>query len=280
MTEEPTTDDRTLRAMRHACLVEPGAQADLAHRSTSDRLGTDKGGAQAALAGLTERLSMLHQRLYAEHKRALLVVLQGLDASGKDGTIRRVFTGLNPQGCDVTSFKAPAPNELAHDYLWRIHQCLPARGAIGIFNRSHYEDVVAAQVIGAIDDERRKRRYDEIVAFEQMLREEGTWIVKIFLHVGKDEQRARLQARLDNPEKRWKFERADLDTRAKWDEYMRLYEAAISATSTKPAPWYVVPADHKWVSGLAAAGILLHTLEELDPKVPPPAADLDGIVID
>jgi PPK2 family polyphosphate:nucleotide phosphotransferase len=274
------SDDSTLREMRRACLVEPETQAGLGQRSTDDRLGTEKGAAQTALAGLTERLSVLHQRLYAERKRSLLVVLQGLDASGKDGTIRRVFTGLNPQGCDVTSFKAPAPNELAHDYLWRIHQRLPARGDIGIFNRSHYEDVVAARVIGAIDDEQRKRRYDEIVGFERMLRDEGTWVVKIFLHVGKDEQRARLQARLDNPEKRWKFEPADLDTRAKWDEYMQLYDAAISATSTRHAPWYVVPADHKWVSGLAAASILLHTLEELDPKIPPPADDLDGIVID
>ncbi|MDQ1383527.1 MAG: hypothetical protein QOG65_906, partial [Actinomycetota bacterium] len=169
---------------------------------------------------------------------------------------------------------------LAHDYLWRIHQNLPALGDIGIFNRSHYEDVVAARVIGAIDDDQRARRYREIVAFEHMLREEGTWIVKVFLHVGKDEQRARLQARLDNPEKRWKFERADLETRKRWDDYMRLYDAAITATSTKLAPWFVVPADHKWVAGLAAASILLAALEDLDPKIPPPAADLDGIVIE
>ena len=266
-------------AMHDSCLVEAGAKAGLDRRATDDRLGIEKGKAQAELARLTERLSLLHQRLYAEHTRSVLFVLQGLDASGKDGTIRRVFTGLNPQGCDVTSFKAPALNELAHDYLWRIHQCLPARGDIGIFNRSHYEDVVAAQVVGAIDDRRRKRRYGEIVAFEEMLRAEGTWVVKIFLHVGKDEQRARLQARLDNPEKRWKFEPADLETRKQWDEYMRLYEAAITATSTKAAPWYVVPADHKWVSGVAAASILLRTLEAMDPKIPPPAADLDGIVI-
>jgi PPK2 family polyphosphate:nucleotide phosphotransferase len=275
MSQQPTWRD-----LRKVCVVAPGTPADLAHRSTNDRLGIDKGLAAAEMSDLTERLSVLHQRLYAERERAVLVVLQGLDASGKDGTIRRVFTGLNPQGCDVTSFKAPTPNELAHDYLWRIHQRLPERGDIGIFNRSHYEDVVAARVIGAIDDHERKRRYGEIVAFEQMLRDEGTWIVKIFLHVGKDEQRARLQARLDNPEKRWKFEPADLETRSKWDDYARLYEAAITATSTKAAPWFVVPADHKWVSGLAAASILLDALEALDPKVPPPATDLDGIVIE
>ena len=210
----------------------------------------------------------------------MLLVLQGLDASGKDGTIRRVFTGLNPQGCDVESFKAPSATEAAHDFLWRIHQALPERGDIGIFNRSHYEDVVAAQVVGAIDDGRRKRRYEHINAFEKMLHEEGTTVVKIFLNVAKDEQRARLQQRLDDPEKRWKFERGDLDTRARWDTYIRLYDAAIEATSTKWAPWYVVPADHKWVSGVAAASILVDTLTDLDPKVPAPSPSLDGIVIE
>jgi PPK2 family polyphosphate:nucleotide phosphotransferase len=274
------SDDHALREMRRACLVEPNAQAGLASRSTDDRLGTEKGAAQTALAGLTERLSVLHQRLYAERKRSLLVVLQGLDASGKDGTIRRVFTGLNPQGCDVVAFKAPTPTDLSHDYLWRIHNAVPDRGDIRIFNRSHYEDVVAARVIGAIDDKQRKRRYDHINAFEQMLHDEGTSVVKIFLHVGKDEQRERLQARLDDPEKRWKFEPADLDTRARWDEYMRLYDAAITATSTKVAPWYVVPADHKWVSGVAAATILLRTLQEMDPQIPAPKPDLDDVVID
>ncbi len=209
----------------------------------------------------------------------MLLVLQGLDAAGKDGTIRRVFTGLNPQGCDVESFKVPTATEAAHDFLWRIHTALPARGDIGIFNRSHYEDVVAAQVVGLIDDRQRKRRYEHINAFEHMLCDEGTAVVKVFLHVGKDEQRARLQARLDDPEKRWKFEPADLDTRAQWDEYMRLYDAAITATSTDWAPWYVVPADHKWVSGVAAATILVDELEALDPKIPKPKMDLDGIVI-
>jgi len=265
--------------MREQCRIEPGTEARLDDRPTDDRLGVDKGKAQSELAALTERLSVLHQRLYAEQKRSVLLVLQGLDAAGKDGTIRRVFTGLNPQGCDVVAFKAPTPTDRAHDYLWRIHNALPERGDIRIFNRSHYEDVVAAQVIGVIDDKQRKRRYEHINFFERMLLDEGTSIVKIFLHVGKEEQRARLQARLDDPEKRWKFEPADLDTRAAWDQYMKLYDAAITATSTKWAPWYVVPADHKWVSGVAAAKILLHTLEEMDPQIPPPKPDLDGIVI-
>jgi PPK2 family polyphosphate:nucleotide phosphotransferase len=266
--------------MYEGCRIEPGTKAKLEARPTHGRLGIEKGTAQTELMSLTERLSVMHQRLFAEHSRSILVVLQGLDASGKDGTIRRVFTGLNPQGCDVSSFRAPAPNEVAHDFLWRIHSRLPERGDIGIFHRSHYEDVVAAQVIGAIDDAQRKRRYEHINAFEAMLADEGTTVIKVFLHVGKDEQRARLQARLDDPEKRWKFEPADLETRAQWDEYMRLYEAAINATSTEVAPWYVVPADHKWVSGVATARILLDTLEQLDPKVPPPKADLDGIVIE
>ena len=265
--------------MRDVCRIEPGAKANLVGRSTDDRLGIEKGRAQQALTNLTDRLSRLHGRLHAERSRSVLLVLQGLDASGKDGTIRRVFTGLNPQGCDVESFNVPTTTEAAHDFLWRIHHALPARGDIGIFNRSHYEDVTAAQVVGVIDDRQRKRRYEHINAFEKMLHDEGTSIVKIFLHVGKDEQRARLQARLDDPEKRWKFDRSDIATREKWDEYTRLYDAAISATSTTWAPWYVVPADHKWVSGVAAASILVDTIEELDPKVPEPKEPLDGIVI-
>ncbi len=265
--------------MRDACRIEPGTDANLDGRPTDDRLGIEKGKAQAELAGLTERVSVLHQRLYAEHTRSVLLVLQGLDASGKDGTIRRVFTGLNPQGCDVVAFKAPTPTDIAHDYLWRIHSAMPERGDIRIFNRSHYEDVVAAEVIGVIDDTQRNRRYEHINSFERMLHDEGTSVVKIFLHVGKDEQRRRLQARLDDPEKRWKFEPADLDTREQWDRYMKLYDAAITATSTKWAPWYVVPADHKWVSGVAAATILLHVLEQMGPKIPAPKFDLDGIVV-
>jgi PPK2 family polyphosphate:nucleotide phosphotransferase len=266
--------------MLNACRVEPGSKAGLSKRATDDRLGVEKGHASEVLRDLTDRLSVLHRRLYAEHSRAVLLVLQGLDAAGKDGTIRRVFTGLNPQGCTVESFKAPTTPELAHDYLWRIHRALPERGDIGIFNRSHYEDVVAARVIGAIDDRQRMQRYEHINAFERMLDDEGTSVVKIFLHVGKEEQRVRLQSRLDDPEKRWKFERADLETRQKWDEYTELYDDAITATSTKNAPWYVVPADHKWVSGVAAATILVHVLERLDPKIPAPKESFDGIVIE
>jgi polyphosphate kinase 2 (PPK2 family) len=164
--------------------------------------------------------------------------------------------------------------------MWRIHQVLPPRGGIGIFNRSQYEDVATAQVIGVIDDGRREQRLKQIAAFERMLHDEGTTILKVFLNVGKDEQRARLQARLDDPEKRWKFRREDLDVRAQWDEYTRLYDEALTATSTKWAPWYIVPADHKWVSGLVVARLLVSTLEHLDPQIPEPKEDLDGIVVE
>jgi PPK2 family polyphosphate:nucleotide phosphotransferase len=274
-----TTTRSRHEAILDACRVKPGTNPNLRARSTDDRFGIVKGEAQAVLAELTDRLSVLQGRLYAEHSRSVLLVLQGLDAAGKDGTIRRVFTGLSPQGCVVASFKAPTTTELAHDFLWRIHRVLPPRGDIGIFNRSHYEDVVAAEVIGVIDDRRRKQRYAHINAFEAMLFDEGTSVVKVFLNVGKEEQRERLQARLDDPEKRWKFEPADIAARKKWDEYMRLYDDAIEATSTQSAPWFVVPADHKWVSGVATASILLDALEHLDPKIPPPQEGLDGIVV-
>jgi PPK2 family polyphosphate:nucleotide phosphotransferase len=265
--------------VRNECRVDPGAPADLLTRPTDAEFGMAKADGEKEMTKLVERLAILHNRLYAEDERSILLVLQGLDASGKDGTIRRVFTGLNPQGCRVESFKAPSDLELAHDYLWRIHYALPRRGDIGIFNRSHYEDVVTVQVLGIIGAHEAERRCKHINAFEEMLHDEGTTIVKVFLHVGKDEQRERLQARLDDPEKRWKFRRDDLDTRAKWDHYMRLYDTAIAATSTNHAPWYVVPADHKWVSGLAVGRILLHTLEEMDPQIPQPEEDLDGIVV-
>jgi PPK2 family polyphosphate:nucleotide phosphotransferase len=265
--------------VRNECRVEPGAPAHLLKRETGARFGMVKADGEKEMDGVVDRLALLHNRLYAEHERSVLLVLQGLDASGKDGTIRRVFTGLNPQGCRVESFKAPSDLELDHDYLWRIHYALPRRGHIGIFNRSHYEDVVTVQILGIIGEHEAKRRCAHINEFERMLNDEGTRIVKIFLHVGKDEQRERLQARVDDPEKRWKFRREDLDTRAKWEQYMRLYDTAISETSTEHASWFVVPADHKWVSGLAVARILLHELEQMDPQIPEPAEDLDGIVV-
>jgi PPK2 family polyphosphate:nucleotide phosphotransferase len=254
--------------------VAPGTPSRMHDRDPADRLGMSKADAQERQAALEAELATLQYRLWAEHRRALLLVLQGLDASGKDSTIRRVFTGLNPQGCSVVSFKAPAGAELQHDYLWRIHARAPEHGLIGIFNRSHYEDVATAQMIGIIDDEERKRRYEHIRTFEQLLSHEGTAVVKVFLHVSREKQLARLQKRLADPEKRWKFRAQDLETNARYGEYMRLYEAALDATSTDWAPWFVVPADHKWVASVAVAALLVETLHAIDPKIPAAPSDL------
>jgi len=265
--------------MRAQLRVEPGTDAGLVRRPTGDRLGLDRPGAQQRLLRLVQRCSALQNRLWAEGRRSVLLVLQGMDASGKDSTIRRVFTGLNPQGCRVASFKAPSTLELAHDFLWRVHLALPRRGEIGIFNRSHYEDVVTARAIGVIDDATRERRYGHIRDFERMLSDEGTTLVKVFLHVGKEEQGERLAARIADPEKRWKFRAEDLETRRRWEEYVDLYERAITATSTEHAPWYVVPADRKWVSGVAVAHLLVRALEDLDPRFPAPDPALEGVEV-
>ncbi len=241
---------------------------DLAAGARIDSAGKQHG--LERLESLVQRLGELHLRLFAESTRSVLLILQGMDASGKDGTIRTVFTGVNPQGCRVESFKAPSTAELAHDYLWRIHNLCPARGEIVIFNRSHYEDVVAVRVRKLVEKSVWKRRYEHIRSFEQMLTDEGTSVVKVFLHVSRDEQRRRLQERLDNPEKRWKFRAADLDDRAHWDDFIHAYEDALQETSTKYVPWYVVPADHNWSRNLAVAEILVAALERLDPRLPAP----------
>jgi PPK2 family polyphosphate:nucleotide phosphotransferase len=218
-------------------------------------------------------------KLAAEATRAVLVVLQGMDASGKDGTIRHVFTGVNPQGCRVVSFDVPTKNELAHDYLWRVHAHCPARGEIAIFNRSHYEDVVAVRVRGLVPKRVWKRRYEHIRGFERMLTDEGTTVLKIFLQVSRDEQGRRLQERLDDPEKRWKFRAGDLDDRKLWDDYMAAYEDAIRETSTEWAPWFVVPADHNWVRNLAVGEILVDALDRLHLQLPKPDPGLDGVEV-
>jgi PPK2 family polyphosphate:nucleotide phosphotransferase len=261
-------------------VVPPGQPAELDRRDPGARYGESKVLATARLTELIARLQVLQNRLWAEKQRSVLLVLQGMDASGKDGTIRRVFTGLNPQGCRVVSFRPPNEVEREHDFLWRIHRSIPRDGEIGIFNRSHYEDIVTAAVIGVIDDDRARRRARDVRKFERILDDEGTAIVKVFLHLSKDEQRRRLRARLADPEKRWKFRPDDLEARERWDEYMARYDEAITATSTPWAPWYVVPADHKWVSGLAVAELLVQTLERLDPQPPPQAPDLDGLVVE
>jgi PPK2 family polyphosphate:nucleotide phosphotransferase len=262
-------------------IVRPGDAAALHERNPASSLGlADKIEGRDRLAGLQLELDALHNRLWAEARRSVVLVLQGMDAAGKDGTIRRVLTGLNPQGCSVTNFKVPTDVALAHDYLWRVHNAIPARGILGVFNRSHYEDVVAARILGWIDDAWCERRFHHIREFERMLGEEGVFVVKVFLHISKEEQRARLQERIDDPEKNWKFHHSDLEVRARWDEYRRRYEDAITATSTDWAPWYVVPGDHKWVRDVAVTEVLVRVFAALDPRIPDPEPGLEGVVVD
>jgi PPK2 family polyphosphate:nucleotide phosphotransferase len=260
--------------------VEPGEPARIAERDPHDDLGLDKERGKALLDELNDRLGVFQQRLFAEGTRSVLLVLQGLDASGKDGVIRKVFRGVNPLGCRAVSFRVPTSNELAHDYLWRVHAQVPARGELGIFNRSHYEDVVAVRVRGLAPEEVWRRRPGHIREWERMLADEGTTLVKVFLNVSKEEQRRRLQERLEDPEKRWKFRRGDLDDRARWADFVAAYEDAITATSTEWAPWWVVPADRNWVKALAVARLLVDTLERLDPQLPDPEPGLEGLVVE
>jgi PPK2 family polyphosphate:nucleotide phosphotransferase len=221
------------------------------------------------------RLSRLQERLYANGNRSLLIVLQGMDTSGKDGTIRNVMTGVNPQGCKVVSFKAPSHEDLARDFLWRVHREVPAKGFIGIFNRSHYEDVLITRVHGWVSDRVAKRRFDQIRAFEEMLVENGTAVLKFFLHISKKEQKKRLEARIHDPEKRWKWNSGDLEERSLWEKYMRAFEDVISSTSTEEAPWFIVPADRKWFRNLVVADRVLNALEAMKLKQPPPPAGVD-----
>jgi PPK2 family polyphosphate:nucleotide phosphotransferase len=262
-------------------IVEPGKAAGLKARQTDDHLGLEgKAQGRQQLAKLIEELSRLHNRLYAEATRSLLLILQGVDASGKDGTIRSVLSGVNPQGCRIVSFKEPTGSELAHDYLWRVHNACPERGEIGIFNRSHYEDVVAVRVRGLAPEEVWKRRPHHIRQFERLLVDEGTTVVKVFLHVSRDEQLERLRERLANPEKAWKFRRSDLEDRGRWDDFHRAYEDVIGETSTEWAPWYVVPGDHNWVRNVAVARILVQALRKIDPQLPQLPEDAVGLTIE
>ncbi len=273
-------DRRELQPLIERMRVEPGTGAGLSTRDPADRLGiADKEAARPQHWRLLARLDELHDRLWAEASRSVLLVLQGMDAAGKDGAIRNTLTGLNPQGCVVVSFRAPGGTELAHDYLWRAHLAVPARGLLGVWNRSHYEDVVTTRVLDLVDDDQRDRRYGHIREFERLLHDEGTRIIKVFLHLSKDEQRERLQARLDDPRKHWKFRREDLDTRRRWDAFQAEYERAITATSTAWAPWHVVPADRKWVRDVAVASLLVAALTDLDPQIPPGDPAVEGLVV-
>ena len=266
---------------RKRWVIAPSDKIDLSAYETRSTEGApgNKAETRAASETLREELARLQLKLYAEHSRAFLLVLQAMDAGGKDGAIRRVFSGLNPQSCRVHSFKQPTPEELDHDFLWRISQALPAKGELGIFNRSHYEDVGVVRVNGVITKKECRVRYGVINAFEHSLEVAGSKIVKVFLHISKEEQAERLQARIDDPTKRWKFRPEDLDDRARWDDFMTAYGDAISATSTKNAPWYVIPADRKWYRDWALLSILVETLEEMDLRFPRPPEGIENYEI-
>ena len=261
--------------MRDELLVKPGDHPHFSNREPGSRLGLDKHEGEKRIEKLQKRLELLQQRLYAEGKRSLLLVLQGLDGSGKDGVIRSVFTGVNPQGVEVHPFREPSASELAHDYLWRVHAVTPERGQIGVFNRSHYEDVVTVDILGLVPKDALRKRPRHIREWERMLVEEGTAIVKVFLHVSPEEEGTRLQARIEDQEKRWKFRPADLEVRKRFDDYMALYEEALAETSTEWAPWYVVPADHNWVKALAVATLLVDELARMDPQLPEPDPEIN-----
>jgi PPK2 family polyphosphate:nucleotide phosphotransferase len=261
--------------------VKPGGRPDLAAIDPSSTKGAPGGKeeTEAALFPLHEQLAELQTRLWAASDQSLLVVLQSMDAGGKDGTIKHVFVAVNPQGTRVAAFKQPTDEELAHDFLWRVHKVTPSAGEIVVFNRSHYEDVLVVRVHELVPEKVWRPRYELIREFEHSLHTRGTTVVKLFFHLSKDEQADRFRARLDDPTKRWKFRRGDLDDRAKWDDFMAAYADAIAETSTAEAPWYVVPADHKWYRNWAVSRILIETLEHMDPHYPEPAEDLNGIKI-
>lgn len=262
--------------------VKPGSPVTLSEIDASSTAAF-KGGkkdVEPVFVDLNDKLEELQELLWAEHRHKVLVVLQGMDTSGKDGVIRHVFDGVNPTGVRVASFKAPSPEELDHDFLWRVHPKVPGSGELVIFNRSHYEDVVAVRVRKLAPEKVWRQRYDQISDFERLLAESGTTILKFFLHIDKDEQKERLQARLDDPTKRWKFRKGDLSDRALWDEYQAAYEEALARTSTEHAPWYVVPANKKWYRNLVVATVLVETLEKLGMRYPEPEEDLDGVVVE
>jgi PPK2 family polyphosphate:nucleotide phosphotransferase len=258
--------------------IEPGSKFKLADHSPDDT-GDFEGKKQKGIEKLAERraeIDSLQELLYSEHKHRLLVVLQAMDGGGKDGTIRAVFDGVNPQGVKVASFKGPTPVELDHDYLWRIHAQTPAKGDIVVFNRSHYEDVLVVRVHNLVPKEVWKKRYEQINAFEKQLADEGTTILKFFLNISKEEQKKRFLERLEMPEKRWKFNAGDLEERKLWPQYMDAFEEAISRTSTKWAPWYVVPSNRNWYRNLVVSTVIADTLKLLKMEYPNPQIDVEA----
>jgi PPK2 family polyphosphate:nucleotide phosphotransferase len=256
-------------------MVKPGKKVKLAKYDADETYGWEKGNkASASIEKECGRLDKLQYLLYAEHKCALLLVFQGLDAAGKDGTIRHVMTGVNPQGCRVTSFKVPSAEEAAHDFLWRIHKAVPEYGDIGIFNRSHYEDVLVVRVHNLVPKDVWRKRYDQINEFEALLDDNNVKILKFFLHISKDEQKKRFMSRIDDPDKRWKISIADFNERKFWGDYTTAYEDALERCSTHRAPWFIIPANKKWFRNLAVSHIITETLDGMRMKFPPPTVDV------
>lgn len=259
-------------------IVKPGKKVHLSKYDPDETLGWKKG--RALEASFDKAAQILNKRqylLYAEHKRAVLIVLQGIDSAGKDGTIRHVMAGVNPQGCKVTSFKVPSVEEAAHDFLWRIHKAVPEHGDIGIFNRSHYEDVLVVRVHKLVPKEVWSKRYDQINSFERILTENNVKILKFFLHISKDEQKKRFLKRIDDPDRRWKISEADFHERKFWDEYVEAYEDALTKCTTDDAPWFIIPSNKKWFRNLAVSHIIAETLEGMDMKFPKPTVDISKL---
>ena len=248
--------------------------------TNADGFHTNRKAAEKEFRKLRIELAELQRRLYAQGQHKLLIVLQAMDAGGKDGTIRKVFRGVNPQGVRVHSFKGPTSLELARDFLWRVHMQVPGSGMIGVFNRSHYEDVLVVRVEELVPQSIWQARYEQINQFEKLLGDTGTTVLKFYLHISKDEQRARFQDRIDEPEKHWKFSHADLQKREQWDEYMAVYQDALNRCTTEWAPWYVIPADQKWYRNLAIARVLVGTLRQMNPQYPTPTVDISHLKVD
>jgi PPK2 family polyphosphate:nucleotide phosphotransferase len=273
---------RVARAICDRWRIAEGRAPDLGAIDPRDPAGApgDKDQTKAASAELREELIDLQARLFAESRRSLLLVLQAMDAGGKDGTIRSVFSGVNPQGCRVKSFGVPSEEELAHDFLWRVHRPAPQQGEIVVFNRSHYEDVLVVRVHELVPEEVWRGRYEQIRGFERTLSAAGTQIVKCMLHISKEEQAERLRERLEDPTKRWKFRAGDLEERKRWDDYMAAFGDALAETSAEEAPWYVIPADRNWYRNWAVLTLLVETLRAMDPQFPQPEEGLDSVVVE
>lgn len=271
--------------MTQPFMVTPGDKIslnDLSATTNPEYTGTyqKKGETKKPLKKLHKRMLKLQELLYAESQRALLIILQGMDTCGKDGTIRKVMAGINVQGCEVVNFKVPSADEISRDFLWRAHKAVPRKGMIGIFNRSHYEDVLVVRVHDLVPESVWKQRYQQINDFEKMLVENGTVVLKFFLHISKDEQKERLESRINDPTKHWKITEADIRERAYWDDYMQAYEAVLQKCSTDWAPWYIIPANKKWYRNIVVTERIVETLEKLNMNFPKPNSDVSTLYVD